>query len=312
MPPDCQFVSRIQFCNTCILRISGVSRRSVQSRLPSYLQNRLLWRWILRNTTLDLFFRIPTAPRVFSLYRPLAGFFLTISMSIQAIFAMDAPFSRRVIMTRMPKIARRFSTSCPPLTRNFRSSRKSGLQTLRAFSVILCLPVSVLKRMLASRKRIPCVSPLHSTLSSRFPVAFVCRKLQASGESQMHLRGAITRNCHATRIQVQISKAWLVTGIRLTCRTNFSSLLLQKKYCNGPSLPLISIPSFLRIVNNPCLSPWRTPLTATETRLAVGRGRSSSPYHVATTYPCGQPSTSSLCDSLEVFATPTGRYTAGR
>ena len=33
----------------------GVSRRSVQSRLPSFPENRLLWIWILRYTTLEFF-----------------------------------------------------------------------------------------------------------------------------------------------------------------------------------------------------------------------------------------------------------------
>ena len=57
--------------------------------------------------------------------------------------------------------------------------------------------------------------------------------------------------------------------------------------------------------HQPCPLPWRT-LTATETRLAwAGRDRwgLSSPYYVATTSPCGQPGTSSLCDSADVFAT---------
>ena len=70
-------------------------------------------------------------------FRPLAGFLLTISMSVQAIIAIDAPVSTLVIIThgRMPIITRRFSTSCTPWTRNFSSSGRSGLKTFRAFVV---------------------------------------------------------------------------------------------------------------------------------------------------------------------------------
>ena len=51
----------------------------------------------------------------------------------------DAPFSRLVIAThgRMPIITRRFSASCTSQRRNFRSNRRSGLQTYRAFVVSL-------------------------------------------------------------------------------------------------------------------------------------------------------------------------------
>ena len=40
----------------------------------------------------------------------------------------------------------------------------------------------------------------------------------------------MTRNCRVTRVQVQISKIWSVTDIRLICRLDFvSSLLLKSK-----------------------------------------------------------------------------------
>ena len=42
------------------------------------------------------------------------------------------------------------------------------------------------------------------------------------GILQMHLRVEITRNCHATWVQVQIHKAWLGIDIRLICRLDFS------------------------------------------------------------------------------------------
>ena len=68
MPPDFLYLSRIQFCTRCILRISGVSRRSVQSQFFNLPKNRIHWIWVLRYTTLDLFlFRIATAPWVPSL-----------------------------------------------------------------------------------------------------------------------------------------------------------------------------------------------------------------------------------------------------
>ena len=36
IPSDCPFLSRIKFCTRCILRISGVSRRSVQSQFFNF------------------------------------------------------------------------------------------------------------------------------------------------------------------------------------------------------------------------------------------------------------------------------------
>ena len=50
------FLSRIQFCTSCILRISGVSRRSVQSQFSSFPQNRIHRIWALRCTVLDVLF----------------------------------------------------------------------------------------------------------------------------------------------------------------------------------------------------------------------------------------------------------------
>ena len=56
LPPDCLFLYRIQFCTKCILRISGVSRRSVHSQFFNFPQNGIHWIWILCCTTLDVFF----------------------------------------------------------------------------------------------------------------------------------------------------------------------------------------------------------------------------------------------------------------
>ena len=49
------------------------------------------------------------------------------------------------------------------------------------------------------------------------------------GILQMHLRVEITRNCHASWVQVQIPKEWWVIDIRLTSRLDFFSLLLKSK-----------------------------------------------------------------------------------
>ena len=56
-----------EFRTTCVLRILWcVPRRSVQSRLPSFPKNRLLWIWIFEIHNLGPFFssRIATAPWV--------------------------------------------------------------------------------------------------------------------------------------------------------------------------------------------------------------------------------------------------------
>ena len=64
--------------------------------------------------------------------------------------------------------------------------------------------------------------------------------------------------------------------------------------------------------HQPCLLPWRTPYCHRKTA-GLGRDRwgLSSPYHVATTYPCGQPGSPSLCDSLEVLPRRLDGTTAG-
>ena len=114
-PRDGPFLSRIwtsfQVRPEIFLRVPP--KRSISFAQLS--QNRLLWRWILRYTTLDPFFSQNRKSSLSTLFlRLLARFLLTISMSIQAIIAMDAPVSRLVITThgRMPIITRRISTSC--------------------------------------------------------------------------------------------------------------------------------------------------------------------------------------------------------
>ena len=150
--------------------------------------------------------------------------------------------------------------------------------------------------------RISCVSPLHSTFSSRClpwhacvegymrlflnkaqlfsaehillssarcknvsPFPELLRKLLLGNsrsssefrlvrELQMQIRVEMTRNCHTTWVQVQIPKASLVIDIRLICRRDvLSSLLLKSKVkvliAMFFSLPLFSIPSFLRNAN---------------------------------------------------------------
>ena len=76
-------------------------------------------------------------------------------------------------------------------------------------------------------------------------------KFRLVRELQMHLWGQITWN--ATWVQVQIPTAWLVMDIRLICRLDFLLALTEKQNksvdCNGSSLPLFSLPHFLRIVD---------------------------------------------------------------
>ena len=74
------------------------------------------------------------------------------------------------------------------------------------------------------------------------------------GILQMHLQGEITRNCHATWVQVRIPKPWLVIDMKLILSSRLFLLALTEKQgksidCNGSSLPPFSIPSFLRILD---------------------------------------------------------------
>ena len=182
--------------------------------------------------------------------------------------------------------------------KDFNSSRKTGLQTVWVFHVSLFLHFLYWKKHLFWM-RISCVSSLHSTLSSRSPVACGCRKLQASllerdqlssTENilqssarcknfalsfyyepmrkllpalkfysvreflQMHLRVEITRNCHATWVQVQMPKARSAIDIRIFVVQTFFLALTEEQdggvNCNGSSLSLVSVPSFLTIPNN--------------------------------------------------------------
>ena len=158
--------------------------------------------------------------------------------------------------------------------------------------------------------RISCVSPLHSTLSSRSLAACVCRKQQASlleqdptvfrwkhslvfctvqeifalffllrafartstrkftvqlcnfvwsgNFLQMHLRGEITRNCHA--LSTSPNTLDMVSHERktyLSCRLYLQALTEKQGKgidCNGSSL--FSIPSFLRILDIVSDSRW--------------------------------------------------------
>ena len=183
----------------------------------------------------------------------------------------------------------------------------AGLYIVQAFSVSLCLSLSVLKKMLASRweflayllfiltlsrgmrvlktagvsswTRPNCLplKPFFSLpLGVRFLIPFLfITSLCTNFCSENHdpaVNSAWSgnyrctsewrkKNCHATRVQVQVSKAWLVIDMRLTCRLDvFSSLWLKKQgkssYCNGSSLPLFSSTSFVRVLDNVSDSRW--------------------------------------------------------
>ena len=109
------FYPEFELRTRCVLRIFQrvPPKRSIS--FASFPQNRLLWIWTLRSTTLDLCFSQNRNCSLRTLtVRPLAGFLFTISMSTHAIIAINAPASRLVVTThgRMPTITRRFSTSC--------------------------------------------------------------------------------------------------------------------------------------------------------------------------------------------------------
>ena len=99
------------------------------------------------------------------------------------------------------------------------------------------------------------------------------------GSSRCLLR---PRVCHHTRDPTVLS--------RVSCRP------APESWPFSPAFPLPCYPGA------PLLPPKHGWL------LGKDRWGLSSPYHVAATYPCGQPGSSSLCVSLEVFATPTRRY----
>ena len=117
MPPDCHFLSRIHFCTSCILRISGVSRRSVQTQFFKFPLNRIHWCWVSRQHWTFFSFRIAAAPWVPS-SRPRAEVALTIRLSTVATIAINASVSRLVTTTHgmMSMITRRYFSSCPPET----------------------------------------------------------------------------------------------------------------------------------------------------------------------------------------------------
>ena len=109
------FLHPIQFGTRCILRISGVSRRSVQSQFPNspnFPQNRTHWTWLLRYTTLDVFFFFSKKQMILEyLFLDLSLRLRTINLSsTQEAIAMNASVSRFATTTHgmMSMITRRF------------------------------------------------------------------------------------------------------------------------------------------------------------------------------------------------------------
>ena len=127
-------------------------------------------------------------------FRPLAGFLLTISMSMQAVTAINAPVSRLVIKThgRMPIITRRFSTFCSSMDKELYLQSQVWPQDFSSVRRQSVLFPSVQKRMLAlylpplcslftaGLRPDPFAFSTSSAVVSRFPEARVRRKLQDS------------------------------------------------------------------------------------------------------------------------------------
>ena len=76
------------------------------------------------------------------------------------------------------------------------------------------------------------------------------------------------------------------------CRQTREPTVLSRLSCRPPHL---NVDRF----HQPCLFPYAH---------FWGRWGLSSPYHVAATYPCGQPGSSSFASHWRFFATPTRRY----
>ena len=130
-----------EFRTTCVLRILWCVPPK-RSTSPAFRRIDFFGSEFLRYTTSDLFFssRFATAPWVLFFFRLLAGFLLTISVSIQTTFAITASVSRLVITTQatMSKITRRYFTSCPHRQWILALvAELAGLYTCRVFHVSL-------------------------------------------------------------------------------------------------------------------------------------------------------------------------------
>ena len=118
----------------------------------------------------------------YSLSSTSCWFLLTISMSKQAMIAMNTSVSRLVITThgRISIITRRPFACCSPYTRDLSSSRRTGLWTFWSFSRQSVPSLSFLTRSTTGLRPDPLVFTTSSSVISRFPEASVCRKLQDS------------------------------------------------------------------------------------------------------------------------------------
>ena len=177
--PNLNFVPRASW------EFYGVSRRSIQSRVRSFPQNRLLWISILRYTTLDSFFLSQNRNCSLStlFLRLLAGLLLTISMSIQATIAINASVSRLVITIFYILPPHRQGILAPV----------AGLASrlFERLSSVCPFPVGTQEDACSSPFRLRSLSTAglrpdtlafstSSAVVSRFPEARECRKLQDS------------------------------------------------------------------------------------------------------------------------------------
>ena len=211
--------------------------------------------------------------------------------------------SRLVTATHgmMPINTRRSFSSCQPQTRDFNSSRKTGLQTVWVFHFSLFLHFLYWRGHCSGGEflaylhfipRCPHGLPWHAgvenykrlflnetnclplkTFSSlpldvrMLPLSFYyepVRKLLPALKFysvreclQTHLRVEITRNCHATWVQVQMPRARLAIDIRIICRPDFFVLLLPKNKMEVLTAMVLRIhlSQFLLFSQYPIMSP---------------------------------------------------------
>ena len=274
MPQDCLFLHRIQFCIECILRISDVSRRSVQSQLLAVRRIEFIGSE-LRDTQPVTFFSHNSncsMSTFFSTSRWSCSYHQLVDIGNDSHVCIcfqtcnhdtrDDVDNHTTILFILPAIDKEFSALVAGLAfRLFKLLRQSVSFTfgteedacsrweefLAYLHFIPRCPHGLpwhanaenYKRLFLNKTLLfSAVFILQSFARCKFfsPFSFHYEPLRklllghdtalnfrlGQGILQMHLRVEITRNCHATWVQVQIHKAWLGIDIRLICRLDFS------------------------------------------------------------------------------------------
>ena len=178
MSPDYLFFfQKIQLCTKCILRISGVSRRSVQSLFFNFPLNRILWIRIFGYTTLDVF---SSQNSNWSL-----STFFSASRWVSSHHHVDTSNdSHECICFQTCNHGTRDDVeSCATIffilttvDKGFSASIEGLAFGLFKISTSVCVFTFGTEEDARSRWDLLCVSPLHPTLSSRSPVACVWKE----------------------------------------------------------------------------------------------------------------------------------------